>query len=157
MEDEFKIYIDQLRDGHEQEISESFSPAFLDLHDDELAFEKNVDVNGTAYIAEDELLIRWSVEAEALVPCAICNEVVAVPIRIEDAYQAIPRAEIRSGIYSFKELLREALILEVPSFVECHGGKCPKRKEVKKYLKEDSSQGEADDEGYRPFADLKWD
>ena len=57
--------------------------------------------------------------------------------------------------YNFKNLLRETILLEVPSFAECEGGSCPKRKEYNKYLKESSNE-QSEDEGYQPFADLDW-
>lgn len=152
MDDALKIYIEQLREGRERKFEESLDPAFLDIREKELSFNKPVGVEGTAYLAEDELVIRWDIEAEARIPCRICNEWVAVPIRIDNFYHSEPLSEIKTGIYNSKELLRETVLLEVPTFAECHQGRCPKRKEVDKYLKESLDQ----EEGYRPFADLDW-
>ena len=152
MDDEFKIYIEQLREGSERKFEESLDPVFLDIHERDLVFNKPIGVEGVAYLAEDELVIHWDIETEARIPCRICNELAAVPIQINNFYHSEPLSEIKTGVYNSKELLRETVLLEVPTYAECHEGRCPKRKEVDKYLKESSDQ----EEGYRPFADLDW-
>lgn len=157
MNDEFKIYVDQLRDGEVKAIEEHLPPSFLDIHEDDLAFENEVDVTGEAYLADQELVLHWSIATEAEVACSICNDKVSVPIVIEGAYQSIPLDDIKGAVYDFKDLLREAILLEVPSFVECHEGSCPKRQDFKKYLKQESPEEASGEEGYRPFADLDWD
>lgn len=154
-EDDFKIYVEQLRDGHERIINQSFSPNFLDVHETDLAFEKDVKVNGKAYLAEDELIINWDIDAEALIPCSICNQMVVVPLHLENFYHAEPLSDVKGGIFNFKGALREAILLEVPSFIECEGGSCPRRQEFSKYLKP-TSEDRPDEEGYQPFADLDW-
>ncbi len=155
MDDVFKIYVEQLRDGHEEKIQEKLAPDFLDLHEPDLAFDQPVELEGVAYLAEHELVFHWNIKTEAVVPCSICNEPVKIPIHIQNFYYSEPVEEIKSGIYNFKDLLRETILLEVPSFVECEGGTCPRRKDYKKYLKEPSSK-QSEDEGYHPFADLDW-
>jgi uncharacterized metal-binding protein YceD (DUF177 family) len=156
MEEEFKIYVDQLRDGHEKQIRESLDPAFLDVHEPDLEFEKNIELEGVAYTAEDELILHWNIKAEALVPCSICNEKVPVEIDIDSFYHSEPVAEIKGAVFNYKNLLRETILLEVPPFAECNGGNCPKRKDVAKYLKTSLDNQTDEDEGYRPFADLDW-
>jgi hypothetical protein len=79
---------------------------------------------------------------------------VAVPIKLSNFYHGEPLAEIRTGVYDFSQMLREAVLLEVPHFAECKGN-CPQRVAVKKYLKQPMSPEEqAADEGYLPFAGL---
>jgi uncharacterized metal-binding protein YceD (DUF177 family) len=153
-DDSFKIYVDQLREGQEKIIHESFSPDFLDIHERDLAFTKPVNVKGKAYIAEDELILQWTIDAKALIPCSICNQQVEVPIQLNQLYYAEPLANIKGGIFNFKEALRETILLEIPSFVECKGS-CPQRQELGKYLKP-STDDRSDEEGYQPFADLDW-
>ena len=152
MDDIFKIYIEQLRNGHEEKIDEKLDPGFLDVCEPDLVFSEPVELKGVAYLAEQELVFHWDIRTEAVIPCSICNEPVRVPIHIHDFYYSEPVREIKTGVYSFKDLLRETILLEVPSFVECEG-MCPKRKEVKRYLKE-SSDELSDEGGYHPFADL---
>lgn len=153
MDDTFKIFVDQLRDGHELKIQEQCSPAFLNVRESELIFEKDISVIGRAYLASDELVIQLQVDAQALIPCLICNEWVEVDIKLEDFYAAKPLAEIKGAIFDFSEILREEILLEVPQFTECDNGHCPKRTEIQKYLKQlDDDQDE--EEGYHPFAQL---
>ncbi len=156
MEDEFKIYIEQLRDGHDKHIDECLSPDFLEINESDLAFEKPIELKGSAYLAEDELIINWNIRTEAFVSCLICNEKVPVEIVIHNFYHSEPLENIKTGIYNFKELLRETILLEVPSFAECNEGKCPRRQEVAKYLKDPVEEESNDEEGYHPFADLDW-
>lgn len=155
MDDAFKIYVEQLRDGHEEKIHETFDPGFLDINEPDLRFDQPVELEGVAYLAEHELVLHWDIKAEAVVSCSICNEPVKVPLHIQNFYYSEPLAEIKSGVYNFKDLLRETILLEVPSFAECEGS-CPRRKEYHKYFKEPSSQPSDEEEGYQPFADLDW-
>lgn len=154
MDDEFKIYVEQLRGGRERKINESLPSNFLDIQEEDLAFEKNVNLSGVAYVVENELILHWDVEGEALVACSICNEKVPVEFHIRDFYHSEPLSSIKSGIYNFKDLLRDTILLEIPPFAECNEGQCPKRKEIKKYLKSSSEEELGQDEGYHPFADL---
>lgn len=155
MDDFFKIYIEQLRDGHEEKIDETLDPDFLDIEDPDLAFKGPVEIEGKAYLAENELVIHWDIKTEALIPCSICNEYVQVPIQIDNFYYSEPISEIKTGIYNFKSLLRETILLEAPPFAECNEGNCPKRKEYYKYFKEPINPP-SDQEGYHPFNDLDW-
>lgn len=154
MDDIFKIYTEQLRGGHERQIHERLSPEFLDTQESELTFNKDVQLDGCAYLAEQELVIHWNIQAEALIPCSVCNEKVPIDIRIDNSYCSESLENIPSDVFNFKELLRETILLEVPAFTECHGGNCPERKEIAKYLKDPSKEGDNQDEGYHPFADL---
>lgn len=154
-EDVFKIYIEQLRDGHEKDIDESLSPSFLEVKEPDLVFEKEIKLEGKAYLAEQELILDLSMQTEALIPCSICNEKVPVEIDVRHFYYSEPTMNIKSGIFNIKNLIRETILLEVPAFIKCHGGDCPRRVEIEKYLK--NSVEETDqDEGYQPFADLDW-
>lgn len=154
MDDVFKIYVDQLRKGHEEKIHEKLGPDFLDIHESDLVFDQPIELEGTAYLAEKELILHWNIKTEVLVSCSICNDLVRIPLHIQNFYHSEPLSEIKSGVYYFKDLLRETVLLEVPAFAECCGGNCPKRKEYTKYLK--ISSGEDEEEGYHPFADLDW-
>ena len=157
MDDAFKVFIEQLRDGEEKRVDEEFDPSFLDLDEEDLAFEKPVLLEGHFYIAEKELVINWNIEALAKIPCAICNEAVEVPVLVRNFYHCEPLANIKSGVYNFKDLLRETILLEVPKFAECNRGSCPHRSEVAQFLKKPLSETESDEEGgYHPFVDIDW-
>lgn len=155
MDDVFKIYIEQLREGNIEKIDESFPPEFLDVHDKDLDYQDPVVVRGEAYLAENELILHWNISTKAVLPCVICTEPVKIDIKVQGYYHTVPLAEIKGAIYNFKAALRDLIILETPAFAECEG-KCPRRKEVAKFLKKESPQGK-DEEGYHPFSDLKWD
>ena len=155
MDDAFKIYIDQLRDGHTEKIDEKFDPKFLDVQEEDLRFDDPVEVNGEAYLADSDLVLHLDIQTWATIPCVICNEEVRVSIKIDDLYQTIPTAEIKSGIYNFQEMLRENILLMTPLFAECNNGQCPQRSELKKFFRDSDSSGKnSEDEGYHPFAHL---
>lgn len=146
----FKIYVEQLRNGHSREVNEAFPPDFLEIQEENLSFTDKVTVEGEAYLAGDTLVLHFVIAAHGIIPCSICNEPVKVEISISDFYHAEPLAEIKTGVFNFRDIMREAILLETPVFAECEG-KCPKRKEIKKYLKQNTKEQK---EGYRPFADL---
>lgn len=156
MEDQFSIYVEQLRDGRVRKIDEILDPVFLDIHEAELSCKASVHVVGEAYLADGDLILHLqSVKTTVMMPCSICNNFIAVPVEISNIYHTELLSSIRTGIYSFKEMLREELLLEVPQFAEC-GDACPMRKELASYLQ--SARSDADKQGiesYKPFADLR--
>lgn len=157
MDDTFKIYIEQLRDGHIEKIEEIFQPDFLDIEEKELSFRDDVLLKGEAYLAEDMLVLNLHANTQAVLLCSICNAPVKVNVNVQGFYYAEPLAEIKGGVFNFKEILREAILLEIPQFVECEG-KCPRRSEISQYLKEPAEKAkQEEDEGYHPFADFDWD
>lgn len=156
MDEAFKIYADQLRNGHIEQLDEKLAPDFMEIQDEDLTFLQPIEVTGEAYIADQELILHLNVYTQATIPCAICNEPVLVDVSLDGFYHAVPYEELKSGIYDYRHILREAILLETPRFGECEG-KCPKRKEIQKYLKK---EGAIDDqsppeEGQQPFAHLK--
>jgi uncharacterized metal-binding protein YceD (DUF177 family) len=155
MNEAFKIYVEQLRDGHAEAIVEKLGPEFLDIHEKELSFVDPVVVEGEAYLAENDLVLHFDIQTFATLPCVICNEAVKTPIKLENFYHTVPAEEIKSGIYNFQEMLRENILLTAPFFAECNNGQCPHRGELNKFFRDsDSPDGNSEDEGYRPFAHL---
>lgn len=157
MEDGFNIYIERLREGHIEEISESFSSDFLNESPNEYRFEKPIQVTGQAYLAGDQLVIHLTLEAIVLIPCRICNEFTPLDIKVQEMYDGIPVESIKSGVYCIRQLIQEAMMLQLPEFYECHQGNCPEREKLKKYLKAKPSKDNDDLEGYQPFKELKLD
>lgn len=155
MKERYKIFVEQLRDGRVEKLEEVFTPEFLDVHEKELCFADPVKVCGEAYLADDDLVLHLDADTFCSVPCRICNEPVKLALGFKGFYHAIPLSEIKTGVYEYNEILRETLLLEVPALAECHGGKCPQRREMAKYLKKENPLGKADlEDGYQPFADL---
>lgn len=150
MDETFRVYVDQLREGEELAIAENAQPSFLAVEERDLRFTEPVAFSGVAYIAGDDLLLNLRVSTQVLVPCTICNEWVSVPLVLENLYMTKSSAEIKGGVYDFREALREEILLQVPQFAECNNGDCPQRRELAKYLK--SSNDEEDT--YHPFEGL---
>lgn len=153
MRDAFRIYVDQLRDGKEEILKEELSPEFLEVAEPDLAFKDPVKLEGTVYRADEELILNFNVNTQATLACAICNAPVKVPITVQNFYHAEPLKDIKSGIYNFRDLLRETILLETPQFAECNGGDCPEREKIRKFFKKSPEE----EEPYRPFSDLDWD
>lgn len=153
--DGFKIRVESLKHGIVEKIQEKFTPEFIDVAEDRLKFNDPVLVDGEAYLADTDLVLHLNISTFATLACSICNEPVKVPIDLKAVYILEPLDQIKTGVYSLVDSLREAILLETPSFAECNQGSCPQRKELDKYLKKFSEEG--DPEGYRPFEDLKLD
>ncbi len=158
MEDAFKIYVDQLRNGHVEHIDETVDSQFLDIKDDDLRLDDKIYVQGEAYLAENDLIICLNVKTNMYIPCGICSTLVKIPLDLKNLYLTVESEEFKSGIFYFNGLLRESILLEIPQFAECNEGNCPQRKEIGKYLKkpEDPNQPGKND-GYHPFADLDYE
>ncbi|MGE5195829.1 MAG: YceD family protein [Anaerolineae bacterium] len=156
MPTDFKIYIDRLKDGRSEKIEEQASSDFLDVQEEELSFPETVSIKAEAYLTDDHLIIHLSAKTLAKMPCSICNESILVPIHLSDFYHAEPLNELKSPIFDFTSLLREALLLQLPSFIECRGGKCPERETINKFLKDKDQpiQDLPPHPTYFPFADL---
>ncbi len=148
----FRIFIDRLKEGQTLPIEETTPPSFLDLEEKELRFNVPVVVSGKAYLSGDHLVLNFSAATEALMPCTICNEFFSVPLRVENFTHVEPIAEIVNHIFDYTELLRETILLEIPAFAECHGGKCPERAKINEYLRK--KQEKVQDPVHFPFNDL---
>lgn len=150
MNDQFLILIDRLKGGRTEKIADSFSPAFLEIEENDLKFDEPVLVKGEVYISEDQLILHLFASTNAIMPCSICNEMFKTNLKIENFYHTVPIEEIPSAIFDFREILREALLLELPKFAECSQGKCPSRASIKSYLRSEKSAEKA----HFPFKDL---
>lgn len=145
----YKIYVDRLGLGKQQLIDEQVESKEFPLADEALRVASPLEIRGEAYTAQDQLVLHLKAGVTFLVPCAVCNEWTELPIQLEELYITEPLAAIRGGVYSFEEKLREELLLAVPYVYEC-GGSCPKRSEIKTFLKNENPEGDR----FHPFADL---
>lgn len=151
----FNIYIERLRGGRIDKINESFSPNFLDLSEDDLKFTEEVTVQGEAYLAEEALILHFEIHAQGLIPCTICNEPVKVEVNVHNFYHTVPIRELKKGVYNFKDVVREAILIDTPPFAECDHGNCRARTEIQKYLAKPKTDGEKNSgDTYHPFANL---
>ncbi|HEY4255448.1 MAG TPA: hypothetical protein VGM34_03785 [Chlamydiales bacterium] len=151
MYEAFQVFIDRLKKGEAHKIEGPFAPDFLDVAEAELKFLKPVMVHGEAYLADEHLVVCLTASTEAKMPCAVCNEMITVPLAINHFYQTIPLEEIPSNLYDVGADLREALLIELPRTVECNRGKCPQRKNLAPYLR---SEKESIQPTHFPFAEL---
>lgn len=145
MENQLKIYVARLSDERTELIDETLSPDFIDVNEEDLVFNSDIKLRGKAYLAEDHLVIQLDIDTEAIIPCAICNEGVQKEITINGFYHTEEFDKIRGQVCDYTAPLREAILLEIPSHVECEGN-CPKRAELKNYLQKGENQF--------PFSDL---
>ena len=151
MSSPFQIWIDRLKSGQTQLINESFDSSFLDVQEAELQLNTPVVVVGEAYLTESELIFRFQASTQATMPCAICNQMTPVKLSVKDFYHAHSLSEIPSAVFDYQEILREALLIELPQYVECNKGKCPDRKIIAPYLR---SEKKAQEETHFPFSNL---
>lgn len=152
MDDLFKIIISHLKDGQTEKIRAEAPPSFLEVDEPELSFDKPVRVSGDAYIAGEELVLHLNAGTTAIIPCSICTRPVALEVTTQPFYHIVPLGEIKGNEYNFGEIIRENLLIEVPSFTECEGN-CPERENIKNYLKPEG-ESEGQDEGQQPFSHL---
>lgn len=152
MEETHKIYIDRLRKGLSEQIELDLEPSFMKVQEKELIFDKPIHIEGEAYLAENDLIIKISITTVAKMTCSICNKLSPYTIDIKDLTHVVPIDEIKGHIFELPPFIREAILLEVPFVVECSNGKCPERSQIQKFLADPKKK--QTDEGYRPFKDL---
>lgn len=130
----FKIYVDRLRNGRDEDIEEILSPEFLDFNEEDVHFEDRIKIQGNAAVVDETLVLRLGIETQMVIACCICNEKVKVPVGPITFLHIEPLVAIKSAIFDFKEVLREAILLEIPQKSECNQGNCPERELIKKYF-----------------------
>ncbi|MCF7851659.1 MAG: hypothetical protein K9M07_00280 [Simkaniaceae bacterium] len=152
VEDLFIIYIDRLKAGHDETISCTVPPDFMKIDENELFFPDEVTFSGKVYLTEEHLIIHIDIETTAQMPCKMCNELKRFPIQIKGHYYTHPLDEIKNGLFDLSLVIRELILLELPTYYECPQEECEGRAEAKKYLKKsDDREGNS----YHPFADLE--
>ena len=150
MSESFTIWVDRLVEGRVEKIAGSFDSKFLGVEEKELQFPLPVSVDGDAYLAEDHLVIRLKAKTRAKMPCAICNTMIDVELKV-NFYHTEPIKEIKGAQFDWSEPLRETLLLELPRSTECDG-KCPGRVSIAPYL---SAQATVEEKKHFPFAGLE--
>ena len=85
-------------------------------------------------------------------PCSICNEMIEIDLKIVDFYHTEPTLEIRDAIFDFSSVLREALLIEVPTYAECCKGHCPQRQTLNPFLRK---KARSEPDTHFPFANLE--
>ncbi len=158
MSDELVIYIDRLTEGKIEQIDCLISPEFMEIEEPDLRFMDPVKIKGSFYTTPDHLIGHLQVSTYLQMPCAICDETFAVPIAIEDYYITEPLENIPSGLYYPQEGIREAILIETPSFYECNDGHCPDRMAYAPFMKQKGKEENykvEKEKSYLPFKDLE--
>ena len=145
--EQLKIYTEQLRNGKRETLDLTLPSNFLDLHEQDLAFENPIQLKGEVYAADDQMIVHLKAKTEGKMPCSICNQITPLSLQTEDIYHTIPFNEISTQIFDLSDLVREEIVLFIPQFIECNHGHCPERPSVAKFIKEKSDH-------HFPFADL---
>lgn len=148
------IYTDRLKDGRQESISEEIPPSLMEIEEKELHFPDPINIKGKVYIANDHLVMQFDIATLARLPCMVCNEFFTLNISIKNFYQTIALTELSSPQFNFSSEIREAILLQIPQYAECHQGKCPERQIIASYLK-NSSKPVVDSTNHFPFADLE--
>jgi len=149
-EEAFHILVDRLKDGEKHLVEGVFAPAFLDIAEKELQFRGPVRLKVEVYIADDHLVVCVCASTEAHMPCAVCNEMMAVPLKADHFYQSVQLKDV-STEYDVTNDVREALLIELPRTVECNRGKCPQRENLAPYMR---SEKRSEQTTHLPFAGL---
>lgn len=153
--DDLKIYVDRLKFEKTERISLVLSADFLDVKEEELVFADPIEVNLRAYLTGEDLVVHIAAKTKVMQPCAICNKMFTADLIVEDECHIQEISSIKGGIFDASDSIREAILLEVSAVVECHGGHCPERKHLQKYLASDESDGlSGREEGLGPFDGL---
>jgi uncharacterized metal-binding protein YceD (DUF177 family) len=143
----FKIFTEQLKEGHKEEINLVSPPDFLDLQEAEITLSSPVTVQGEAYTTDSELVLHLQASTEVVLPCSICNEPAPLSLSANEIYFTIFLYDLKSAIYDYTHVIRDELLLLIPQFTECREGRCPSRKDLEKYQKKPHANSS-------PFADL---
>lgn len=132
---QFEVYVDRLKGGAVQKILGPFDPSFLEVEEAELQFPFSVEVEGEAYVSEDHLVLHLNASVRAKMPCSVCNQMIETELKAENYYHTELLSEIEGAVFSLKETLREALLIELPHYVECKNGNCPERATLTPFLR----------------------
>jgi hypothetical protein len=146
MQSKFQISLNHLKDNQVKKFKENFLFNELDIEEEkDLKFVKPIFIEGKTYIANENLILILNIKFFISMPCSICNDFVEKEIIIKNLHIIKNLSKIPS-IYDFKDEIRNACFLEIPTYVECKE-KCPERKNIKKYLNKSTKNF--------PFSNLK--
>lgn len=151
---ELHIYIDRLKTGQIEKISETLSSDFLEIDEQDLVFDKTLKIEAEAYLANDHVIIQFALNITAFIPCSICNTMTKIALNIDNTCFSIALSDIKSSIFDFTDELRATILNLVPSFTECNQNNCPDRSILKKYLKSPVKDGNSTKKDvYFPFGE----
>lgn len=147
-----RLFLDRIRAQGCEKIDLRLEPDFMDIHEEELAFVQPIAVEGEVYLAGEEVVVALRAETVIRMPCAICNA--PVDVTLQNRWTSVePIESFRHGVIDLREMVRENLLIEVPSIAECRQGNCPERTLLAPYLRQEQEGRE--ETGFHPFAELR--
>ena len=105
-----------------------------------------IGIKGKVYCSGEFVVGELSVETIAWLVCSICEEDFAYGLSGQVTL-AEPLPD-HSGIFDLAPIVAGLLLTDLPEYAECSDGKCPKRKEVEKFMGKGHN-------GWNPFDDFK--
>lgn len=156
MKQSLKIYIERLRGGKNEELSEKLEPSFMDISEKEVLFKEPIEVTGEAYLAEDWLILHLSIKTSVELQCALCCDRFRYSIDLSEILHEESLEDIREASYDILPLIRETILLEIPFYPQCGGTKCNNRQELENFLKKETiaSDEKKGTNGHKPFQDI---
>ena len=133
MRPELKIYVNRLEGGKGETIEESFPATLLFENEAELHFPGDVSFKGQAYLADGHLVIKLEIHCAIEIPCSICDKPCPLSVDLKDFYYAHSLEEVKAAVFDYSEVIREAVLLELPAIAECDG-RCKQREEMRPFL-----------------------
>ena len=134
---QLSIYTDRLKSGKIESIQEALSSKDLGLIEEQF-YTDTVLLKGQAYLSSQELVLRITIETAVFLKCTICNEWVKTALSPIELYHVEALSQIRSAIFYYQDLVREAVLLHIPSKAECNGN-CPERACIQHYFSHSTS------------------
>jgi len=129
------LYLDHLQPDEEMAVSYTIDPAFLDFNPkDEVQPSRPVVVEGTCSLVDDFVILNLLVKAFFSVHCAHCNEQFEYEVCIDHFAHQELLENIEQKKWNLSEIVREAIVLELPFFPQCGGKKCLHIDELRKYF-----------------------
>lgn len=150
MTDTFKIFLDRLTEGNEQDLDDVIPSDLIFANEHELKFGKDTTIKGKAYLASDHLVIDIYAKVEVKMPCIICSKWVPFVLEMEKQTHTIPIEDVKNKIYNYQDLIKESILLQIPQTIEC-ASSCPERPSIAQFLVKE----EKDLSKHFPFSGLE--
>lgn len=156
MDEQFKVYVDRLKDDKPESWDLEVSPDFLSFSEKEMSFDSPVYVHGMAQVTDDELLVQLQLATKVTMPCSICNQKFEYQFQAEPVVHCVPVKEVKGAVFDWGPIAREAILLDLPHFAKCGGEHCHNQGEMERYMKAGQAGDASDKDGnYQPFANLE--
>jgi hypothetical protein len=155
-----KFSLASLKEKETESFDFEIPPQFLDIIEEELKFEDPVFVRGIIQVTASDLNLVITAQTKGYMPCLICNEMSCFILKIENFTFSEKLSNLGSnlskGYFDLLPVLREALLVHLPTVLECSNFDCPKRKELANYLPKKRNLSHLSEERkvYYPFQEL---